>query len=271
MAIKLFRKFFLLSVLLLFIPRFSYAGIRGPGKYAGTVIFDRWGGCTLYSGIYVMYISEKVKQQLLPYKNQAIQIMATDVYQPMNPGDGLIKKFEYIGNAPAGQLDETDLQITTSAAFHKGEQPSILIQLTNTSKKDLRISARELAPTLLTRTDHSQKYIFTPSDGPSFALVTRVSFWLSSEEAPRWHGTGIENGKSYLWSIGKSHALPKYFSLKPNETWHIKISFHLPKGEYEFLCGYGGGVHEYTCVTSNLTPFDVNKEGEGKPVTSEGH
>jgi len=37
------------------------------------------------------------------------------------------------------------------------------------------------------------------------------------------------------------------------------------------LRGYGGGVHEYTCVTSNLTPFDVNKEGEGKPVTSEGH
>ena len=42
------------------------AGERGSGKYSGVVIFDRWGGCTLYSGIYVMYISEGVKEQLRP-------------------------------------------------------------------------------------------------------------------------------------------------------------------------------------------------------------
>ena len=35
------------------------AGLRAPGKYSGVVIFDRWDGCTLYSGIYVMYVSEK--------------------------------------------------------------------------------------------------------------------------------------------------------------------------------------------------------------------
>lgn len=270
MSMKPLRKFFWLFVLLLFIPHSSYAGLRGPGEYAGTVIFDRWGGCTLYSGIYLMYISEKVKQQLLPYKNKPIQIMATDVYQGTNPGDGLIVKFKYLGAAPPPWIDETGLLITTSPAFHNGKQPSIMIDVTNTGKKELRISSEELAPTLLT-TKTKKKFMFNPSDGPSLAMVTRVSFWLRGDEAPRWNGKGVTDEKSYLWSIGKSHALPKYFSVKPGETRQIKISFQLPKGEYEFLCGYGGGVHEYKCVTSNLTPFDVDKEGKGKIATPKTH
>jgi hypothetical protein len=41
--------------------------IRGPGKYNGVVVFDRWDGCHLYSGGYIMEISEKVKGVLRPY------------------------------------------------------------------------------------------------------------------------------------------------------------------------------------------------------------
>lgn len=265
---KLLRRCFWLFAILLFVSHSSHAGIRMPGNYAGTVIFDRWGGCTLYSGIYVMYISEKIKKQFLPYKNDAIQILATDVYQPINPGDGLIKKFEYIGPAkpPPTWINETSLLITTSLAFKNGEQPSIEIKVTNTGSGDLRIYSKQLAPTLLTKS--SGKSILNPSDGPSFALVTRQDFWIGGDETPRWHSSGVEDEKSYEWTIEKSHALPKYFSLKPRESRQIKIYFNLPEGEYEFLCGYGGGVHEYKCVTSNLTPFDVDKEGKGKVVTS---
>ena len=35
----------------------ALGAIRGPGKYNGVVIFDRWDGCHLYSGAYVMEIS----------------------------------------------------------------------------------------------------------------------------------------------------------------------------------------------------------------------
>ena|SRR5439155_12989963 len=49
-----------LATLLLFAGP-SSAGIRGPGKYSGVVVFDRWDGCLLFSSVYLMYISEVVK------------------------------------------------------------------------------------------------------------------------------------------------------------------------------------------------------------------
>lgn len=75
------------------------AGIRGAGKYNGVVFYDRWGNCYLFSGVYLMYISEKVKETLRPYQGRAMEIDAKEVYQPMNPGDGLITKYEVIGES----------------------------------------------------------------------------------------------------------------------------------------------------------------------------
>ena len=76
------------------------AGIRAPGKYSGVVIYDRWGGCILFSGVYLMYVSEAVKGQLRPYTGEAVEIDALAVVQPTNPGDGLIRKLKVLG--PAG-------------------------------------------------------------------------------------------------------------------------------------------------------------------------
>jgi len=53
---------------------FVSAGIRDPGKYNGVVIFDRWGGCVLFSGVYLLYVSEAVKNQLRPYEGQAVRV-----------------------------------------------------------------------------------------------------------------------------------------------------------------------------------------------------
>ena len=39
-------------------------GIRGRGKYNGIVIFDRWDSCYLYSGVYLMAVSEQGKDSL---------------------------------------------------------------------------------------------------------------------------------------------------------------------------------------------------------------
>jgi hypothetical protein len=75
------------------------AGIRAPGKYSGVVFYDRWGGCILFSGIYLMYISEDVKDTLRSYEGKAIEINAREVIQPINPGDGLIKELEVVGPA----------------------------------------------------------------------------------------------------------------------------------------------------------------------------
>lgn len=88
--------FFLASLLLVNV---AAAGIRTAGKYSGVVFFDRWGGCILFSGVYLMYISEEVKENLREYNGQAIEIDSLEVVQPVNPGDGLIKRFNVIGAA----------------------------------------------------------------------------------------------------------------------------------------------------------------------------
>src|SRR6266481_7680003 len=75
------------------------AGIRGTGKYNGVVFYDRWDNCYLFSGIYLMYVSDAVKEALRPYRGESIEIDAKEVYQPMNPGDGLIKKFVFVGRS----------------------------------------------------------------------------------------------------------------------------------------------------------------------------
>src|SRR5690349_24452373 len=86
-------------LLVLLMSSFLIAGIRGPGRYSGVVFFDRWGGCILFSGVYLMYISEEVKDSLRSYEGQAIGIDAQQVVQPLNPGDGLIKRFKIVGPA----------------------------------------------------------------------------------------------------------------------------------------------------------------------------
>ena len=47
-----------------------------------------------------MYVSERVKEQLRMYEGQAIELDALEVTQPVNPGDGLIRKLKVLGPAP---------------------------------------------------------------------------------------------------------------------------------------------------------------------------
>src|SRR3569623_622586 len=75
----------------------AYAGIRGPWKYSGVVVFDRWDTCLLLDGLYVMYISSNAKEQLRQYADTPVEIYATHVFQPVNPGDGLIQEYTVKG------------------------------------------------------------------------------------------------------------------------------------------------------------------------------
>src|SRR5712672_3470093 len=65
----------------------THAGLRGPGKYCGVVVFDRWDTCFLLSGHFITYISDSVKNQLRPYEGKAMQIDALEVSQLQNLGD----------------------------------------------------------------------------------------------------------------------------------------------------------------------------------------
>ena len=153
------------------------AGYRTAGKYCGVVVFDRWGGCTLYSGIYVMYVSESIKSQLRPYSGQAIQIDAKEVSQPRNPGDGLIRRLDYLGPAPEGRQTWVRLEgISLASSVSLAPDGKLVATLTvgNTNWAAVKVWSGQLAFTLLTKRDLHRRGAV--SDGPSFALITRRSF-----------------------------------------------------------------------------------------------
>jgi hypothetical protein len=72
----------------------------------------------------------------------------------------------------------------------------------------------------------------------------------------------------YIYSGDKP--LPDSFTLKPQQKYSFKISLVLPRGEYDFLCGYGGGVHYEKSLASNIVAFDVDENTRATLVSISG-
>jgi hypothetical protein len=239
------------------------AAIRGPGKYCGVVTFDRWGGCILYSGVYVMYVSEAVKEPLRAQAGKAVQLDATDVFQPWNPGDGLIRKFTLLGPAPEGTDYVVTAGVTLSAraAFKDGEAPAVVIRAQNTGDAPVTLYMEELAPTLLTTRGERD---WGPADGPYAAVLTRQAFRVAEEM--RMKG----GNDRWAWTVKSPEKLEPTVTLPAKGSFEITLTYAVPPGEYDFIAGYGGGVHASRCVASNLVAFDVGADGKGKLVAVKG-
>src|SRR5262249_38259252 len=155
----------------------------------------------------------------------------------------LISELVVLGAAPAPSrhVSLAGLTLTSMADFKDNEKPAIVIALANVGKKEIQVFGADLAPTLLMK---GKGHV---ADGPSFALVTRQAL-ISGGEDPRTSGRGIASGRPYAWKIDQ--AVPVRFGLKPGEGRRVRITFDLPPGEYDFLAGYGGGVHEEACMAS---------------------
>lgn len=223
------------------------AGLRGRGKYSGVVIFDRWDGCILFSGVYLMYISERVKDQLREYEGQAIELDALEVIQPANPGDGLIQKLKVRGPAPQSKSPFTfeGIRLDAQPVAVGGVRTAIELTVTNESDTPAKIDASQIGFVLL-----SEKIagVQTPSDGPSTAVITRSNVLIGK-------GTwGLGNGEtvySYSYVIPESLRFPQSFELAPHTSRTTQFLFELPPGQYQFFAGYGGGVHESKLNVSN--------------------
>jgi hypothetical protein len=233
------------------------AGIRGPGKYSGVVIFDRWDTCFLLSGTYVTYISSKPKNELRPYEGKAVQIDASDVYQPMNPGDALIRQITAIRPAPVVHRWATidGLQLSTESDFGRHGAPTFLIEIHNTTGNNAAdIDASQIGPPLMGK---KRGRIFDPSDGDSVAGITRTDFLHPSS------GEYTIDDVTYFggYRIDPKTRPPDHFLLEPGKTMKVRITFKLSPGQYQFIFGYGGGVHEEVSLASNAIGFDLNKKG----------
>ncbi|HET6890058.1 MAG TPA: cellulase family glycosylhydrolase [Pyrinomonadaceae bacterium] len=240
----------------------SVAGIRSPGKYAGIVIFDRWDTCYLYSGVYLMYVSNKTKERLRRYEGKSILIYAKEVYQPINPGDGLIGKFKFLGLAKNKWANLERLSLTVEPHFEDNSRPTLVLVIHNDGAKPIYVSPGALAATLLGR---KRENLFSPSDGKSDAWLTRSPFKMPS--FLKEIGFAPKSDKSHpITSTGEYYLnveqeLPDRFEIPSNGQTTISISFQLPSGEYDFLCGYGGGVHEQKGIASNLVSFSIDEKG----------
>src|SRR4051812_3637857 len=183
-----------------------HAGMRGRGEYLGVVVFDRWDTCFLLSGPYVTYISEAVKEKLRPYAGQAIQIDATEILQPMNPGDALVKAYAILGDPPDGHDDSiAKIEIEVRSAFDGENSPIFDVTLRNASVEKAGVSPSAVGLTLL---GINQGMLFSASDGKSVAWITRADL------EPR----NTDQIAKSSWSSavdGKTIAYAKYNAMQP--------------------------------------------------------
>ena len=231
------------------------AGIRGPGRYSGVVIFDRWDGCVLFSGIYLMYVSEAVKEQLRPYNGQAIEIYALDVFQPTNPGDGLIRRLNVLGPAVAKQRWYTveDIKLDAQPVSLDKSRVTIALTISNEGKIPATIDASQVGIAVLMQKAPGSNSS-SPSDGPSTAIITRVDAMSKGGE---WQQTIDGHLYSFTLVIADNDRFPKSFDLAPGAAKTTKITLELPKGHYEFWAGYGGGVHEDKLIVTNPVSIET--------------
>ncbi len=245
------------------------AGLRGRGPYDGVVFFDRWDDCILFSGTYLMYIATAAKEPLRAYQGQAIEIDAKEVFQPLNPGDGLIRKFSILGPAvylergsaadfPVIQGLDLKAGLIMSAAVSK-----LTMEIRNRSDAPITVNAGALGYAVLGKKTAVEQSSFDPSDGPSTAYLTRMN--VTNPEASVNHAS---NGVNYLYiaRINPADRMPDTVILKPGESVKTAVSVFLPSGEYQFLAGYGCGVHSQPCLPSNAVSFDVDQQGRAQPV-----
>jgi hypothetical protein len=257
-----FRKHTVLLVSLSVIFSFFVlkASIRGPGKYSGVVIFDRWDTCLLLSGVYITYISKDVKENLRVYKNEAMQIDASEVIQPTNPGDGSVRRFTVLGPGPEsihdGAIDAVRLEVKSDFVHHRAVTFSIKIE--NLGQDSVQINTDEIGPTILG--PRVYRPFSSAADGGSMAWITRATLLQPMSWSATVHGRSF----SAAYSPDSSTILPEHFNLAPRASKRVKVTFALPPGPYEFLVGFGGGVHEGKSIVSNAITFHV--EADGTPV-----
>ena len=252
------------SIALLLAATSSSGGILPPGKYNGVVIFDRWDGCHLYTGVYQMEISQKVKESLRPYSGKAVLIDAQEVYQPMNPGNGLITKLKVLGpgenTIPPNTIPPPTVEgfsLHSIPSFSQQGYDELIIELRNDTNSPREIDTDALGPTLLKKGSGC----FSPADGPSYPILTNwsVSFM---HQAPQQAGCQVK-GKPIVAraSLAPGFSISRKSDLDPGQSIEIPIRFELSPGEYEFLAGYGGSYHGLS-LASNVVDFDVDNTGK---------
>jgi hypothetical protein len=246
----------------------ALAGIRGPGKYSGVVVFDRWDTCYIYDGVFLMYVAEKEKGRLRKYEGRHVEVYAKEVVQPMNPGDGRITKFDLLSSS--GQRPHAarrkDLWITAEPLFEPGRKPRFALAVENRGGADVKVSQSSITPTLLGEKDEYDD--FSPSDGKSEARITRCGldnakdfYEERSVTSTKPDGQKTTLTKRYAFEVEDGGGLPAELLVPAGQTLRVVVALEVPPGIYDFLFGCDIGIRENRRVVSNVVSFQVGDDG----------
>jgi hypothetical protein len=83
-------------------------------------------------------------------------------------------------------------------------------------------------------------------------LVNSPLYWQSAVD-------GVTQSWSY--TIDPETCPPEQFQLNSGQAMRARITFSVPHGQYQFLFGYGGGVHQEKSLASNSISFDFGDDG----------
>lgn len=191
---------------------------------------------------------------------------AIEVFQPMNPGDALIRRYKILGPAPVPPRTPSieEARITVKSDFDVDRTVAFLITVENSAASPIQIDSGGIGPTLLglNPTDSQKTFTcFSPSDGKSVAWITRGTLAKPSSETCSDHYHVI---MSASYSIDPSSKVPDRFDLNPHESKQIRLMINVPAGPYQFLVGY---VHEGRSLASNAISFHI--DGDGTPILDE--
>jgi hypothetical protein len=96
------------AVLLVLSARPLRAEMLGPGTYHGYAAIDRWGQNVFHTGPYHLFLNEEAAAELKPYRGQRLTLKVTGLWQPMNPGAGLIAE---VGSVAVDDSPEVTLTV----------------------------------------------------------------------------------------------------------------------------------------------------------------
>ena len=244
------------------------AGIRGPGKYSGVVVFDRWDTCYVYDGVFLMYVSEKVKERLRRYEGRYVEVNAKEVVQPLNPGDARVMKFDLLSVSPPRPRPPRfkNLKVTAEPLFEPGRKPRFALAVQNLGGEDVKVKQSSIAPTLLGEKDEGD--LFSPSDGKSEARITRCGL-DSAKLFHREYSAAVEKPggqqatvtRRFGFEVEDAESLADELLVPAGQTVRVTVALDAPPGDYDFLFACDVGTVENRRIASNIVSFNVSGDG----------
>src|SRR5687768_5339639 len=248
-------------VFLVAVAATAHAGFRGPGRYKGVVVFDRWGGCVLCRGYVIDYVSESAKAPLKDQDRDLVDLDVTHISQVFRPGDALIKSFIQVWTRPAVPKRADPLRLSVRPAFNGGPAAAV-VEALNAGDEDVTLKYEHLAVHVLKkRTAPNQP--FGVSDGPSVVVVT-AHFMLDDLDrgSPRLKSEGVLATIPYRWQVTGVTALPREVILRPREATRLNLAVTIPPGEYDLFAAYDDYTVPGRCTASNSVGFNVAADGK---------